>query len=62
MKNISMEKVLTMRVPFPSISLQHSFAARVAEIRELETAQAASGQRLDDLFHSLLHRAFQGEL
>ena len=37
-------------------------AARVSEIRAMKTAQAASRRRLDDLFQSLLHRAFQGEL
>jgi hypothetical protein len=36
--------------------------ARVLEVRELESAQAASRQRLDALFQSMLHRAFQGEL
>ena len=62
MKNISMEKVMTMKVPFPSITLQRSFSARVAEIRGLEAVQTTSRQRLDDLFQSILHRAFQGEL
>jgi restriction endonuclease S subunit len=46
----------------PPLALQQEFATRVVEIRELEAAQAASRQRLDDFFHSLLHRAFQGEL
>jgi len=32
------------------------------EIRELAAAQSASRQRIDDLFQSLLHRAFQGAL
>jgi hypothetical protein len=39
----------------------HDRAARVAEIRAIETQQAVS-RRLDALFASLLHRAFQGEL
>jgi hypothetical protein len=34
----------------------------VAEVRALETKQAESRRRLDDLFASLLHRAFRGEL
>jgi type I restriction enzyme, S subunit len=46
----------------PPLPLQRQFAARVAEMRELEAAQAASRRRSDDLFQSLLHRAFQGEL
>lgn len=54
--------VKSAEVPIPPVSLQNTFAARVAEIRELEAAQAASRKRLDDLFQSLLHRAFQGQL
>jgi type I restriction enzyme S subunit len=46
----------------PPLSLQEEFAKRVAEIRDLEAEQAASGRRLDDLFQSMLHRAFNGEL
>ena len=38
--------------------LQNGFAARAAEIRAMEAEQAASRRRLDDLFQSLLHRAF----
>jgi hypothetical protein len=37
-------------------------AQRVTEIRKLEAVQAASRQRLEALFQSMLHRAFQGEL
>ena len=44
-----------------SVSLQKEFAQRVREIRELEATQAAS-QRLEALFQSMLHRAFNGEL
>jgi type I restriction enzyme, S subunit len=46
----------------PPLILQRQFAARVAEIRTLEADQAASRRRLDDLFQSMLHRAFNGEL
>lgn len=34
----------------------------VAEIRAMQAAQSASRKRLDDLFQSMLHRAFEGEL
>ena len=51
-----------LRIYLPPIDLQESFSVRIAELRRLETPQAASRQRLDDLFQSLLHRAFQGEL
>lgn len=49
-------------IPLPPLSLQQQFADRVAEVRALEESQAASRERLDDLFQSLLHRAFTGEL
>jgi hypothetical protein len=35
---------------------------RAAEIRALEAEQAASRRRLNDVFQSMLHRAFTGEL
>jgi type I restriction enzyme S subunit len=62
MKNISKPKVMTLEVPIPPFSLQKQFAHRVTEIRELESTQAASRRRLEDLLQSLLHRAFNGDL
>jgi type I restriction enzyme S subunit len=49
-------------MPIPPLPLQKQFAARVSEIRAVQAEQDASRRRLDDLFHSLLHRAFNGEL
>jgi type I restriction enzyme S subunit len=51
-----------IQIPLPPLSLQREFATQVAEIRELESGQAASRQRMDALFQSLLHHAFQGDL
>jgi len=48
--------------PLPALPLQKKFVALVSEIRGLEAEQAASHRRLDDLFKSMLHRAFNGEL
>ncbi|MDQ6632015.1 MAG: restriction endonuclease subunit S, partial [Verrucomicrobiota bacterium] len=47
-------------VPLPPLALQKEFAQRVNEIRELEAEQVASRTRLDALFQSMLHRAFNG--
>lgn len=55
-------KLKSLRIPLPPVSLQREFAARVAEIQAMEAHQAASGRKLDDLFNSLLHSAFQGKL
>ncbi len=51
-----------IRIPVPPLPLQQEFARRVTEIRALEAAQAASRLRLEALFQSMLHRAFNGEL
>jgi|GEM_PF-507933 type I restriction enzyme S subunit len=51
-----------LNIPLPPIALQKEFAQRVTEIRELEASQATSRTRLDALFQSMLHRAFNGEL
>jgi type I restriction enzyme S subunit len=44
-----------LRMPLPPLPLQHRFAAQMEAFRALRA-------RLDDLFQSLLHRAFAGEL
>lgn len=60
--SINMRQLRALPVPVPPVALQKEFAQRVTEIRELEAGQAASRQRLEALFQSLLYRAFQGEL
>jgi type I restriction enzyme S subunit len=61
-RGINLEDLRRLPIPIPPLLLQQEFAQRVEEFRELESAQAASRQRLDDLFQSMLHRAFNGEL
>lgn len=56
------QQVRALEIPLPPSSLQKEFATRIGEIRALETDQSTSRQRLNDLFSSLLHQAFQGEL
>jgi type I restriction enzyme S subunit len=58
--NVSMLKGIAIHVP--PLPLQEDFAQRMTEIRALEASQAASRQRMEALFQSLLHRAFNGEL
>jgi type I restriction enzyme S subunit len=60
--HISPHNIRSFTVPVPPLALQKEFAQRVAEIRELEAGQAASRHRLEALFQSMLHRAFNGEL
>jgi type I restriction enzyme S subunit len=58
MKNISKPKLMTLPVPIPPLQLQSQFAHLAIQIREFQAMQAGSRQRLDDLFKSMLHRAF----
>ena len=60
--SINMRQLRALPVPVPPVPLQQEFARRVAEIRELESGQAASRLRLENLFQSMLHRAFNGEI
>jgi type I restriction enzyme, S subunit len=60
--NINSKELKSIVVPVPPLDLQVEFAQRVTEIRELEASQATSRTRLDALFQSMLHRAFNGDL
>jgi len=62
MRGLNTTIVKNLPVSIPPMPLQEEFAKRVADIRELETAQAASRQRLEAFFQSLLHNAFNGGL
>jgi type I restriction enzyme S subunit len=52
----------SISLPLPPLALQKQFAQRITEIRDFEASQATSHTRLDALFQSMLHRAFNGEL
>ncbi|MBA4312323.1 MAG: hypothetical protein C0417_06810 [Chlorobiaceae bacterium] len=60
--NINAKELQSIMVPVPPIELQNEFAARVEEIRILELDQFVGEQKVESLFQSLLHRAFEGEL
>jgi type I restriction enzyme S subunit len=62
LKHLQITELAKMPIPLPPLSLQKEFAQRVTEIRELEASQATSRTRLNALFQSMLHRAFNGEL
>jgi type I restriction enzyme S subunit len=61
-KNINLAILRSLEIPVPPHSLQRNFAARVADMRSIGSKQSKSRRRLDDLFQSLLHRAFIGEV
>jgi len=60
MANLSFIRNLTILIP--PLPLQQEFAARVEEIEAEKARQAESKAKLDDLFNSLMQKAFAGEL
>ena len=61
-KKLDVPRLIETPVPIPPLPLQCHFANRVAGIRAMEANQSTSRRRLNDLFQSLLHRAFRGDL
>jgi type I restriction enzyme, S subunit len=59
---LNIRQIQEAPIILPPLPLQKEFAARVTELRSLETAQTASRTRLEELFQSMLHKAFRGEL
>jgi type I restriction enzyme S subunit len=60
--NFGRDELAAVRIILPPLPLQKDFAKRVTEIREMEVGQAASRKRLEALFQSMLHMAFEGQL
>ena len=56
------EKLKKMRMPIPSITLQNQFAERVAVIEAQKQQAQLELAKSEELFQSLLQRAFKGEL
>jgi type I restriction enzyme S subunit len=62
MPGINVTKLKLLEVFVPPIDVQDEFARQVAAIDRLKAAHQASLAKLDELFASLQHRAFRGEL
>ena len=61
-EGLTLEHLSAFPLPLPPVDLQRAFAAQFAAIEKLKAAQRASLSKLDELFASLQHRAFRGEL
>jgi type I restriction enzyme S subunit len=59
---ISLGRLRSMVVPVPPLELQQTFATRVAAVERLKETHRKHLAELDNLFASLQHRAFKGEL
>lgn len=59
---ISMGRLRTLRVPVPPLGLQQQFDERLSGARRAGERANSAATHMDDLFASLQHRAFRGEL
>ncbi len=55
-------QVSSIEVPKPPIELQRKFVSWIERIDGLEAKQMRSSQEINQLFNSLMHKAFRGEL
>jgi type I restriction enzyme S subunit len=62
MEGLNMGIIKELPIPLAPMELQHAFAQRVASIARARAAHQQSEAQLEDLFASLQHRAFRGEL
>lgn len=59
---ISDRDIFNFTIPLPPLPLQLEFAKLVEDIEAEKARQTESKKKLDELFQSLMHRAFTGEL
>ena len=61
-KNVSLKSMKNFPIPYPPINIQKQFSERVQAIEEQKSHAEASLAQAEDLFNSLLQKAFKGEL
>ena len=61
-QGINIQTLSNLSIPLPPLPLQQEFAKLVEEIEAEKARQVESKKKLDDLFASLMQRAFAGKL
>jgi type I restriction enzyme S subunit len=61
-KNLNLSMVRQIRIPLPSLELQHRFADIVESVEQQKASHRSHLDELETLFASLQSRAFQGDL
>src|SRR5262249_7189777 len=59
---LGLEDIRSIQIPVPPHNLQNQFVQRLEELHDVETSLENAHQQLENLFQSLLTRAFNGEL
>jgi len=60
--NISQQIIKRTKIPIPPLELQNQFAETVKKVEQLKHHQKQSKQEIDNLFNTLMQKAFKGEL
>ncbi|MDO8634339.1 MAG: restriction endonuclease subunit S, partial [archaeon] len=59
---LALQRIKTIKIPLPPLSLQKQFASHIENINTLRQKQNESTESSNNLFDSLLQKAFNGEL
>jgi len=62
LRHLHLEDIKRITVPIPPMELQDRFASRMHQINTLRQRQRDSSNKIYELFRSLMHKAFKGEL
>ncbi len=60
--NLHLNEIKKIKIPLPPPPLQQEFAKLIEDMEAEKVRQAESKKKLDELFNSLMQRAFAGEL
>jgi type I restriction enzyme S subunit len=60
--NVSKDQLERLELPAPPIELQRKFSSVFQNVYRTYERQAVSTQEIKEVFHSLMHKAFRGEL
>ena len=61
-KAINSKQLRSIKIPLPPISLQQKFSSIVEHVEKLKEKQKESKKNVDEMFNSLMQKAFKGEL
>lgn len=61
-KHFNVGAIKNLEIPIPPIALQNQFAEIVQQVETLKSYQSQSKQEIDNLFNTLMQKAFKGEL
>ena len=54
--------IKNIQIPLPPLELQKKFAYIVEQVEKLKEKQKQSREKIEEMFNSLMQRAFNGEL